>query len=183
MLQQLYKKFQDWSAKGTIWVISDTHFEDQDMLDYFSYPDAETMVKYINKFVGKHDTLIHLGDVGTLDYINNLRGYKVLICGNHDKGHTKYEAYFNEVYDGPLMIGPKLLLSHEPIDETYALNLHGHDHSNWSFQDDYHLNCCANNLKFKPVSLNRLMTSGVLNKINSIHRQTIDKAIEKSKNK
>lgn len=37
---------------------------------------------------------------------------------------------FDLVFTGPLMISPKLMLSHEPIDcAGWAFNLHGHNHA------------------------------------------------------
>lgn len=82
---------------------------------------------------------------------------------------------FDEVYDGPLFISPKLLLSHEPIDYPYALNIHGHDHSNW-YRGDQHFNMCAEHIDYTPVSLKSIVSSGILKNVQDIHRVTIDKA-------
>ena len=164
MIESLYKPFQKWSEKGGIFVFSDPHFEDEDLVNaYDDRPSADELVRRINSKVGKCDTLICLGDVGALSYVPFLRGYKVLVMGNHDAGRTLYErkvytarysaseytknealntikilrpnckytirknpfeewvveadnCLFSEVYEGPVMISPKLMLSHEPID-------------------------------------------------------------------
>ena len=48
---------------------------------------------------------------------------------------------FDEVYTGPLVIGEKIILSHEPLPNIdWALNLHGHNH-NGGKTDIYHYNC------------------------------------------
>lgn len=89
---KLYKPFEHWYHGGTIWLISDTHFEDPDCkIMSTCWPTPEEQVKLINKFVGKNDTLIHLGDVGNPEWISKLKGYKVLLLGNHDKGASNYE--------------------------------------------------------------------------------------------
>lgn len=87
---------------------------------------------------------------------------------------------FDEVYEGPLFISEKILLSHEPIDSPYALNIHGHDHSKHTYNDDNHLNMCAENIDYTPVSLKDIVHSGALKKIDSIHRVTIDAATERA---
>ena len=85
---------------------------------------------------------------------------------------------FDEVYTGPLFISDKILLSHEPIDFPYALNIHGHDHNNKDFVDNTHLNVCAELIDYTSVSLKSIIESGMLKNIDSIHRVTIDRATE-----
>ena len=41
--------------------------------------------------MGKHDTFILLGDVGDISCVRKLKGYKILILGNHDTGRSNYE--------------------------------------------------------------------------------------------
>jgi calcineurin-like phosphoesterase family protein len=231
MIEQLYKCFQHWSEKGTVWVYSDPHFNDNEAAGYGRISDEEQL-KLINSKVGKNDTIIFLGDIGDMDFIRKIKGYKVLICGNHDLGVSKYQkqrAYlkyafdeyskeeiikilnncypnysvtideehnisvspfhywsiildnklFDEVYAGPLFIGEKLLLSHEPIDFPFALNLHGHCHNGQ--QNTNHINCCSNVINYTPISLNQICKSGVLKRIETLHRTTIDTATERKK--
>jgi calcineurin-like phosphoesterase family protein len=168
-------------------LISDTHFGDAEL--HAGIPDRisdDEIVKRINAKVGRKDTIIHLGDVGDVEYIKKLRGYKILICGNHDAGATNYEGIFDEVYTGPLMVGEKLLLSHEPVDIPWAFNIHGHDHAGTGRKN--HLNCCIDahkkqfGLEWEPINMNQIMKTGLLSKTESIHRITIDDATER-KNK
>ena len=226
----MYDLFNERGCKQTIWLISDTHFGDKELRDGIpSRPSDEELVKIINSKVGKKDTIIHLGDVGDIEYIKKLRGYKVLICGNHDLGATNYkrvykqipvsykftkeEAFeyvkqkfpnykatllsesfngwvfgldnqlFDEVYTGPLMVGEKLLLSHEPVDIPWAFNIHGHDHVGAGRKN--HLNCCIDahkkqfGLEWEPINMNQIMKTGLLSRTESIHRITIDDATER----
>lgn len=230
----MYDLFNEKWCKQTIWLISDTHFGDEDLRA--GIPDRisdDEIVKRINAKVGRKDTIIHLGDVGDTEYIKKLRGYKVLICGNHDLGATNYKRQvitqqffksqytkqqvldltktlfpnykysidesneivweitadnmlFDEVYTGPLIVGEKLLLSHEPVDIPWAFNIHGHDHAGTGRKN--HLNCCIDahkkqfGLEWEPINMNQIMKTGLLSKTESIHRITIDDATER-KNK
>jgi calcineurin-like phosphoesterase family protein len=178
MIPQLYKCFEHWAAQGTVWIYSDPHFADPEAANYNRIPDEE-QVRLINSKVGRKDTLIILGDIGSIEWAKKLRGYKVLVCGNHDAGATNYEEVFNEIYTGPLFIGERLLLSHEPIDFPFALNLHGHCHNGQT--TPHHINCCSNVINYTPINLNQLLKTGVLSKIESIHRSTIDDAIKRKK--
>lgn len=82
---------------------------------------------------------------------------------------------FDEVYEGPLFIGKKLLLSHEPIDIDCALNIHGHCHNLPSFSyDNYHYNVCSNAIDYDPVNLKDIINSKKYRYIEDIHRQVIN---------
>lgn len=204
MIKTLYPIFQKWSEKGSIYIISDTHFEDNDCL--FMDPGwitPERHIENINKFVGKNDTLIHLGDVGNPDYLNELKSYKVLITGNHDI-LSKVASHFDEVYTGPLFIADRILLSHEPISgmENFAVNIHGHDHNKlpkhtmWekmtnpkykieeptSYSSANHINLAANVYDFQVFNLGKEIKKGLLANVSNYHRLTIDKASIKKEN-
>lgn len=184
MIQSLYSPFRKWTETGTLWIYSDPHFNDSEMVHLRkNYIGDEEQIARINSKVGRKDTIIFLGDIGDEDMVRKIRGYKVLIMGNHDKGATKYLDIFDEVYEGPLFVGEKLLLSHEPIDLPFAFNIHGHDHSNWHGDDDHHLNVCAEWIDYTPVNLNKLLKNGLLSEVESIHRMTIDRAVVIKANK
>lgn len=240
MIKGLYNIFNHWHTEGTVWLISDTHFNDEELYvgtNRVERMDTEEYIKLINSKVGKKDTLIHLGDVGDLEVIRKLKGYKVLIMGNHDSGKSNYmrqlitndyladiydrqsvlvdmknkypnhkitisgyvkigapsynvytgladNGLFDEVYSGPLMIGEKLILSHEPVNVPWAFNIHGHVHSPNYKNDDHHLNICPENSGiFEPINLNRLMKDGVASKVETIHRDTIDRATRRKEKK
>jgi len=91
MKLKLYKPFEKWYHGGTIWIYSDPHFEDPDCLKMNEHwPTPEEQVNIINKFVGKNDTFICLGDIGNEEWVKKIKGYKVLLLGNHDKGVSNY---------------------------------------------------------------------------------------------
>jgi len=87
---------------------------------------------------------------------------------------------FDEVYEGALIVGEKLILSHEPITGlTWAMNLHGHVHDKRAKTDAYHINCCSDVIGYEPINLTQKLKQGIMARIASIHRQTIDKATER----
>jgi len=113
---------------------------------------------------------------------------------------------FDEVYEGALMINEKIMLSHETLETPYTFNIHGHDHNGTDFKkyvlkrydadmsindmSEYYLdtikkdnlvrfNVCADWVGYSPVSLKNIMKSGVLKNIVDIHREAIDKVINK----
>lgn len=180
-LPGVYKIFNDRWCNQTVHIIADLHFDDRELRAGMpNRPSDEELVHRINAKVGRKDTLIVLGDVGNVEFARQLRGYKILICGNHDLGATNYEGVFNEIYTGPLMIGEKLLLSHEPMPLAWATNFHGHDHTGTKRKGCY--NFCADVIGYEPVNLNQFMKNGGLYKeIQSIHRITINSATERKK--
>ena len=226
----LYKTFDHWHQEGTLWIISDTHFGDADIRRGFpDRPADDELVKRINSYVGRKDTLIMLGDVGDISYVKQLRAkYKILIMGNHDCGRTNYERQvitqlfskdlytkeqvldlmktmypncrysieerkqldsffevsadnmlFDEVYEGALIIGEKFILSHEPVELPWALNFHGHDHQGGFHKNS--VNCCCDVIDYKPINMNQIMKQGLAARIDTIHRETIDKATKRKK--
>lgn len=223
MIKHLYGSFAErWDHGGNVWFYSDPHFADDEM-KYIrkNYIGDEEQVRRINSKITDRDTLVILGDIGDKRWVKKLRGYKVLVRGNHDGGdgnyikrsyfinvyNTKAEAdqalrdklitgyiplnhnedyfgYYNkgcfdEVYGGCLMISPKIILSHEPVDFPYALNIHGHTHDLLYHHSDTHLNVCAEAIDYTPVCLKHIAESGILKNIPDIHRETIDNAANK----
>ena len=103
MIPVLYERFQDWCKNGSVYIISDTHFDDDDCIKMDpNWMNPEDAIAIIKKTVHKCDTLIHLGDVGNLEYMKQIKGHKVLIMGNHDTGVTKYKEVFDKVLDAIL---------------------------------------------------------------------------------
>lgn len=231
----LYKIFDHWHQEGTVWIISDTHFSDPDLIaGVENRPSDEEIVRAINSKVGRCDTLIHLGDVGNIELVKQLRAKrKILVMGNHDAGRTNYERktesvifdkqrytkeaalqemkvlfpncrysidesysfhspfefwkitadnlLFDEVYEGPLMIAEKLILSHEPVDVPWAFNIHGHVHDRKHKNDKMHFNVCCDVINYLPINFNQWMKQGHFAAVETIHRKTIDKATERKK--
>ena len=182
MIQGLYDIFFHWHAQGTVWLYADPHFGDKELAaGVVNRPSDEEQVKMINSKVGKKDTLIILGDVGDIEFARKLKGYKILIAGNHDAGLTNYKEVFNEVYGGALFIGEKIVLSHEPIDIPFALNIHGHVHDKRAKSDKKHINVCSDVIGYIPINFNQLMKSGPTSKIETVHRTTINKATKRKR--
>lgn len=93
---------------------------------------------------------------------------------------------FDEVYEGTLQIGPKLLLSHEMVDYPYCLNIHGHTHDILeryrTYEDKrlytifHHYCAIAEAINYIPVNLGQIIEESKLGKILDIHRDTISMA-------
>ena len=183
MIECLYEPFKtELSAEGTVWLYSDPHFEsDEDLKVAFpNRPSAEEQVKMINSKVGKNDHLLLLGDVGNIEWARKIRGHKWLICGNHDAGYTQYTDVFDRVFAGPLMIGEKIILSHEPLAINWAFNIHGHTHL-LSKNRPGHLCVCSDVINYTPINFNQFVKSGRLKEITPIHRITIDEATKRAR--
>lgn len=231
MLPGIYDAFQHWGEQ-TVWIYSDPHFSDENLeCGIKNRPSDEEQIRRINAKAGRKDTLIILGDVGNIECVRKLRaGRKVLICGNHDVGATKYkreiktlyfvqekytreevrnlmmkeypgwrisiEPYwksdlvpfnywvakvdnnlFDEVYEGALIVGEKLILSHEPVEIPWLYNVHGHDHAGRKRKN--HLNVCSDVIGYEPINLTQKLKSGLMSAITTIHRATIDSATER----
>lgn len=176
MIETLYDKFKYISDGGSVYIISDTHFDDFDckLMDE-NWITPEEHLKKLSS-ITKNDTLIHLGDVGNPEYLDQIKGYKILIMGNHDQSKSKFIDYFHEVYEGPLMIAEKIILSHEPININWAFNIHGHDHNKSHVGDRYHLNLASNVVNYTICDLKKIIKNGILKNVDSLHRITIDKA-------
>lgn len=251
---RLYPMFEKWKSAGVIWVFSDPHFEDADckLMDK-NWISPDEQVARINAKVGKKDTLIILGDVGNVEYVKKLKGYKVLVMGNHDAGASNYkrkvdkefikvsndvmndpnfdecrlngnfevinkkvihkylEKYknkkdfagisgietsmrdgdyltitydnklFDEVYEGILAIGPDIILSHEPLNLPFGINVHGHCHAGEPVKKGAHsisFNLAANVIGYEPKRLDKLVEGA---HYDDVHRLAIDKATVKKR--
>lgn len=184
MIDSLYPIFQHWSEKGSVWIISDTHFGDNCCKTIDSnWPFPELAIDIIKKHVHKCDTLVHLGDVGCrADVLASVKAHKVLIAGNHDK-LSEVGQYFDEVFRGPVIIGEKLLLSHEPVfGFNWCLNIHGHVHDNVR-SDRYHFQVVSNRIGYTPINLKALLKAGALSHIRSLHDQKVAERISRKHNK
>lgn len=238
MIASLYEPFKHWSESGSVWLISDPHFDDKDTkLMNSNWIEPEDYINVLNSMIYKNDTLVCLGDCGNLEKFKELKaGYKVLIKGNHDdKGDSKYlknihkfvydadkynvkdirkkldmefpnakisiiqscefhapfnrwnvtvnDNLFDEVYSGALFISPQILISHEPIyGLKFCTNIHGHEHNGFYDYTDReggrHLNIAADVIGYQPVNLGKLIKSGLVAGLPTIHRLTIDRVIE-----
>ena len=93
--------------------------------------------------------------------------------------HTKYydNQMFDWVYAGPLFISSKILLSHEPIDIPFGINIHGHSHmtENGHYNKDVNagVNICSDMTDFEPVRLDEILPKY---KVKTIHDLAIENA-------
>ncbi len=183
-LPGIYQTFNKlWDKYQTVYIISDTHFADKELRKGIpNRPSDEELVKKINARVGAKDVLILLGDCGNPEFVRQLRGYKVLIAGNHEPGLSAFDEIFDEIYSGALIIGEKIILSHEPIPGiSWAMNIHGHNHNKNSKNDVNHFNVCADVIGYEPINFNQWLKAGYLSKIETLHRQIINGATERKK--
>lgn len=139
--------------------ISDLHFGHKNLLK-FERTEFETiedhdafLIESINKFVKLTDTLYILGDIGNVEKIRQLNGRKILIMGNHDtRSKLEYESFFAEVYDTPVYLNKRILLSHFPVPVTgEILNIHGHLHGSYLASEN-HKNVSAALVRYIPLS-------------------------------
>lgn len=187
----LYTPFKHWAEGGSVYITSDPHFGDGAMYGKIIYGNAydifsnEARAAIINKKLYKNDTLIILGDIGDIEGLKLLKPcYKVLILGNHDAGRSVYEEYFNEIYNGPLIISEKIILSHEPILIPGMINIHGHIHDpefKIELNNYISINCAGNIVSFEKINLKHLIEAGVLKEVPSIHRLAIERQKERKK--
>ncbi len=74
MIPTLYEPFRHWSDGGSVYILSDLHFDDEDCR--LMSPDwimPEEQLSIINESVMKNDTFICLGDVGNQNILKILR--------------------------------------------------------------------------------------------------------------
>ncbi len=149
-----------------IWVISDTHFNHNNIIKYCDRPfkDADEMnwimVENWNKVVKPQDKVYHLGDVYmgsgfsreyTVNLLSKLNGHKRLILGNHDNGKDQIlQNAFEKIDVWRMFPEYGLLLTHVPVhpdglgDKTgrkeqprILKNIHGHTHTNGEPKDQH----------------------------------------------
>ena len=135
------------------YLIADTHFGHEAVIRYESrpFPNSNDMDSALignwNRKVSSHDKIFVLGDFSfhnaenTKAIVKKLRGYKILVMGNHDTGHSAkwwLEAGFDEVCKYPIILDEFWILSHEPLyvnaHMPYA-NIFGHVHNRPEFKD------------------------------------------------
>lgn len=90
---------------------------------------------------------------------------------------TADNLLFDEVYEGALMVGEKLIFSHEPVDIPWAYNIHGHDHAGYIRTG--HTNVCSDVIGYEPINFNQWLKEGHTARVQTIHRATIDNATKR----
>lgn len=167
-----------------IFVISDTHFNHENIIKFCHRPftDAkqmnEMMVDNWNSVVRPQDKVYHLGDVYmgggfgreyTTKLLKSLNGHKRLILGNHDNGKDQIlQACFDKIDMWRMFPEFGLLLTHVPVHrnaleksgrngspDQVLLNVHGHIHDKNSPTDD-HLCVCVEHINYTPINIEEL---------------------------
>lgn len=132
-----------------IYLISDTHFNHQNIATYCQRPKnfTELIIKRWHETVKPEDTVIHLGDVAISKksewIMPSLPGSKILIRGNHDRQQScswwMEKGGFDFACDG--MRFRNCWLTHEPstsLADGTQLNIHGHLHNAWHGFGEHH---------------------------------------------
>lgn len=143
-------------TSGRVFVTADTHFGQADACTRYdrafvnSSEMEDRFIDAINDVLGPDDLLLHLGDfVGDLDSrkekvrtAERIRdrlsvGRIVLVRGNHDPSHDRFERIFDSIHDllsfrWPAK-GRRIVCSHYPLrswqgNRGGSLHLYGHTH-------------------------------------------------------
>lgn len=168
-----------------IWVISDTHFNHENIINYCDRPfhNADDMnwemIERWNSVVKPKDKVYHLGDVYmgggfskgyTENVLRSLNGHKRLILGNHDNGKDQLlQRYFEKIDVWRMFPEFGLLLTHVPVHESSLfrgasgneksppklLNIHGHIHEKPSPSKD-HRCVCVEQINYTPIHIDEL---------------------------
>lgn len=167
-----------------IWLISDTHFQHANLLNFLGEDGIpfrgqrfssvkemdELMIHNWNEVIKPSDKVYHLGDVmfGSKEKFEllwpRLMGHKRLILGNHDDGHyMASNNFFEKIMVWRLFKGYDMILTHVPmqLSNTYegarqaTFNVHGHIHQNTP-PTVRHINICVEQTDYKPVNIEDL---------------------------
>lgn len=169
-----------------IYVVSDTHFQHENIIKFCNRPFAnademdEYMIERWNSVVTPQDKVYHLGDVhmGNAQTANSilkrLKGKKRLVVGNHDNLKSQVlHGNFQNIYMWRIFKEFGLLLTHVPVhpDNISSIgkkndgtpyheltNVHGHIHNNPSPEGRYKC-VCVEQVDYTPVNIECLRTT------------------------
>jgi len=149
------------------WLISDTHFGHQKIIEYCNRPEDHEQIIQENwrRLVGEDDLIIHLGDVAfgsktNLEVVKALPGKKILIMGNHDYRFTPGRLRDSGFYDifEEIMVSYcdiQFHLTHKPLPRKKIVgdvNVHGHTHLKCS-PYPWHYNVSVEQTSLGPIKL------------------------------
>lgn len=168
--EELYDYIVFKKNTRNIYVIADTHFNHERIIEYCNRPYKSVnemnndIIKRWNSVVKPTDIVLHLGDFGFGTQIelskifNRLNGIKYLIMGNHDyKVGKKYyeEIGFTKVYKEYTV--DNLVFSHHPKDVNYGqINIYGHIHNakpDKKYNDKNHACVSVEKINYTPIKL------------------------------
>ena len=131
------------------------------VFDKVDYPTKEDMAKYMKeKFPGYEIQMADMDDFWICVYDNRL---------------------FDYIFQGPVMLSEKLILSHEPVDVPWAFNIHGHVHDKRHKNDKLHFNACLDATGYEVINFNQWMKQGHLAHVETLHRDTINTATKRKR--
>lgn len=143
---------------SNLFVTSDLHFSHKGVLKFcpaerpFSSVEEmnEALIDNWNRTVTKRDTVWVLGDVSfaktweeTAGLLDQLKGNKNLILGNHDL-HVPISTWLTKFRKAvPLRIVDNMILTHIPVHHSqlefrWSHNVHGHLHNKVVLHEDSH---------------------------------------------
>ena len=181
-------------TNGNLWISTDWHFyKNKDNTKFKINPNIDKILNNYKKCVKSNDTFIFLGDlydartifdmklVPKIFDIKKLKGYKIMIKGNHDVNTTQFylDLGFDEVYEKTYNIG-NIVFSHEPVEvNDNEINIHGHIHFSetyWGMEPLNHLDAYIEHYNFNPVKIN-----DIIDEYRGTHRIS-NKALERFDN-
>lgn len=170
-----------------IWFVSDTHYGHEKILT-FTTSDGQalrefdsvqhmnqTMMDNHNRVVRDSDIVYFCGDVyfaNGWQVLQNLRGRKRLILGNHDTAKSPHILNnFQKILMWRMFPEFGIVVTHVPIhagsfEMKSLVNVHGHTHRNWvmtknengeSVVDKRYFNVCVENHNYTPLHLEDML--------------------------
>lgn len=175
---------------GHLEILNFKNYNGSNVRNFSSLEDMHSrIITNHNKVVNDNDTVYFLGDVvinkNYFYILNELKGKKKLILGNHDIFNIKeYQKYFTEIVS--YKVFPEFICSHIPIHQDcvsrFKYNIHGHLHNNTikynnndsiflELKDDLcYYNVSCERINYTPVEYNELIKI-----LNSSFRLLIEK--------
>lgn len=138
--------------------IADLHFGHQNIIRYDNRPFAtakemdETLIRNWNNVVSDEDVVYILGDISwhneveTINVFHKLKGYKILVKGNHDKISRSLAKCFGGIVDYAEFNDGKerVIMSHYPMPfwngqfiDTVHLYGHVHNSHQWNICESW----------------------------------------------
>ena len=159
-----------------IYTISDLHLGHKKILELSKGLRAgsnveehdQWIIDQWNSVITKRDCVYVLGDIAfgkpALEKTKQLKGFKKLILGNHDK--FKASEYADAGFDiiSSVHRFKKYWMSHAPIHPCELrglMNIHGHMHNECVPNDHRYLNVCVEKLNAVPFCLTDLINEGM----------------------
>lgn len=156
-----------------VFFVSDHHFGHSGIMDFESRPFEtvddmnKVMIDRWNAVVRPEDKVFHLGDFSFLNkektagIVSQLRGYKHLILGNHDRGRSRnwwLDVGFDEVSEHPIIYKDFFFLTHEPMymnKHMPYVNVHGHIHSQ-KYEGKNYFNVSVEHWNYTPITFEQI---------------------------